>query len=330
MLWGLNEEHEIMSVPYYRAMYALSLIRGPNVNQWANDQVLVLRNRANDATNPVARTEETHWNEFKAAFLAAYTDIAKEQNAYNKLMHLRMYKNDLESYIATFKQLAKDANYGRDASATMHHFVKGLNPKIQEKLLDRDNVPTTIEEWETAARNEMKKSAFKDAILRPQMHHYQWKTPRHNGNGKYRRHPNDESVPMDVDPPVFTQVNRAYTEEDKRKHRAEGRCFRCSRIGHMARECPDRKTQPMQTKGRQKSSNPKHKKRFQKPQRFPVSQVRSAMIEEVDTDEEDEDEDDDDEEEDSIPSLAARTAKFTEKQREQWVKEMRNLGINFQ
>ena len=32
-----------MVVPYYRAMYALSLMRGPNVDDWVNDQVLKLR-----------------------------------------------------------------------------------------------------------------------------------------------------------------------------------------------------------------------------------------------------------------------------------------------
>jgi len=43
LLWGLNENHEIMTVPYYHAMYALSLIRGPNVDNWVNDQVLKLK-----------------------------------------------------------------------------------------------------------------------------------------------------------------------------------------------------------------------------------------------------------------------------------------------
>jgi len=43
LLWGLNKNHEIMIVPYYRAIYALSLIRGPNVDDWINDQVLKLK-----------------------------------------------------------------------------------------------------------------------------------------------------------------------------------------------------------------------------------------------------------------------------------------------
>jgi len=43
LLRELNKNHEIMVVPYYHTMYALSLMRGPNVDDWVNDQVLKLK-----------------------------------------------------------------------------------------------------------------------------------------------------------------------------------------------------------------------------------------------------------------------------------------------
>ena len=43
LLWGLNKTHEIMTIPYFRAIYALSLMQGPNINDWVNNQVLKLR-----------------------------------------------------------------------------------------------------------------------------------------------------------------------------------------------------------------------------------------------------------------------------------------------
>jgi hypothetical protein len=36
-------------------------------------------------------------------------------------------------------------------------------------------------------------------------------------------------------------VRKAVTEADKQKHHLEGRCFECSKQGHIARNCPDRK-----------------------------------------------------------------------------------------
>ena len=43
LLWGLNETHEIMTVPYFWAMYVLSLMNGPNINDWAHAQVTMCR-----------------------------------------------------------------------------------------------------------------------------------------------------------------------------------------------------------------------------------------------------------------------------------------------
>jgi Zinc knuckle len=34
---------------------------------------------------------------------------------------------------------------------------------------------------------------------------------------------------------------KAKTEAEKEKHRQEGRCYKCSKQGHVARNCPDKK-----------------------------------------------------------------------------------------
>jgi hypothetical protein len=36
---GINDNHEVMQNPYYRTMQALSLIKGPLVNDWVDDQI---------------------------------------------------------------------------------------------------------------------------------------------------------------------------------------------------------------------------------------------------------------------------------------------------
>jgi hypothetical protein len=48
-----------------------------------------------------------------------------------------------------------------------------------------------------------------------------------------------------------------------------------------------------------------------------------VQIEEVEEEEEEE------EPEEDVPSLAIRTARLSEDQREQWLTEMRDMGINF-
>jgi hypothetical protein len=60
LLWGLNEMHEIMTVPYFRAMYILSLMNEPNIDNWAHAQVTTLRDRSICAQNPILRADEQH------------------------------------------------------------------------------------------------------------------------------------------------------------------------------------------------------------------------------------------------------------------------------
>jgi len=63
-----------------------------------------------------------------------------------------------------------------------------------------------------------------------------------------------------------------------------------------------------------------------KPKKFSFTpRARVAHIEEII----EEEEDDDDDEDDNVSSLAARTARLSEDQREQWIQEMNDMGIKF-
>jgi hypothetical protein len=116
-------------------MYALSLIKGPLVNNWANDQVTELHNKVTCAQNPIGCDREVLWTEFSAAFTTAFTDTARAQNTHMALMHLRMRGSDQDIYIATFKHLTTQANYQLNDTVTIHHFARGLKRGLQTAIL---------------------------------------------------------------------------------------------------------------------------------------------------------------------------------------------------
>jgi hypothetical protein len=134
---------------------------------------------------------------------------------------------------------------------------------------------------------------------------------------------------MDVD-----AARRATTEEAKKKHRLDGRCFECDKQGHMARQCPRKSQRPQgqQSKPRQ-AFRPKQGSRTNRTKsNFRTAFARAAEL----LDESDEEdlnllaEDFDAETEElNISDLAARTARFSDKERNEWVSEMKKNGVDF-
>jgi hypothetical protein len=132
-------------------MYALLLMNGPNINDWAHAQVTTLRDRSTHAQNPIPRANEQHWNDFKNAFEHAFTDIAKEQMAMQKLMALKMHKSDIDTYISTFENLVQEAGYNHDAKGTVHLFAQGLCPDLFQTLIYLPAIPVTMDQWQDKA-----------------------------------------------------------------------------------------------------------------------------------------------------------------------------------
>src|SRR6267154_3625320 len=160
---------------------------------------------------------------------------------------------------------------------------------------------------------------------------------------------------MDVDTPVFTMVRHAHSKADKARFKQEGRCFFCDKQGHMAKDYPNQKKQfnlpkpfsrfdqsssrsdqvhsgygqppsGLSHSFKKKSFNqPKHTPGFRKyntPSLFKYAlQARTAHIEEVEEVEEPKEED--------ISSLTTHMARLSEDQHDQWVNEMKDIGINF-
>ena len=310
-------------------MTALHFIRGPNVNNWVEEQLTGLTNKVTHATHPIDCGNEVLWNDFEQAFRAAFTDTTKKQSAHAKLHALKMRIEGLDDYTAAFEHLAGLAGYDTIDQGVVHLYAKGLERGLLSTILHRQKTPETFAEWKDAVRNELQVMEQRHAMLDSDKCKYGWVLPRtmqrRNGHSNtLRRHPNNETVPMDVDPPVFTRVSRAYSDDDKQRYMEQGLCFRCGKKGHQAHQCPNRKEQPFKTdphrkKGtfssslsrppfKQRSNLPKHTQGFRKSNKPKTGyfNARVASIEEVDEQEMDEDED--------IPFLVARTARLSEEQ----------------
>ena len=82
-----------------------------------------------------------------------YTNSNKKRAAYDKLMGLQMKGGDIDTYIATFDNLLVKAGWTRGEEAA-DFFQKGLEDGVKHEILRRQTWPTTLQEWQEAARDE--------------------------------------------------------------------------------------------------------------------------------------------------------------------------------
>jgi hypothetical protein len=145
-LWrGLNVNHEIMRSLYLCTMLILSLIKGPLIDDWTNDQIDQLEDKVTRAVASIGQGNEVLWDEFVAELDSHFADTTRKQKAYAALQDLRMRGNNFDSYTATFKYLAKQAGFALTTNATIHLFTLGLNPKLRTAIIARDREPATMD-----------------------------------------------------------------------------------------------------------------------------------------------------------------------------------------
>ena len=238
----VNRTHEAMKVPFDRVLTALTYIQGPLINDWVDQQEKKLATRT-DTTKPnhVQETDKVLWAEFETAFLAAWTDTSKKQNAFDQLMRLTMQGWDVDTYIATFDCLTLAAGWDSNSEGTIAKFCEGLSKGVHSKALDRDQIPRTIEEWKAAARTEVAraKEKYNTGLTGNQRRNLPKQGTYTQNQSCAQSNSNGPGVvPMEVDSAGVQTNFKKLTPEERTQLAKEGQCFRCRLQGHMARDCP--------------------------------------------------------------------------------------------
>ena len=257
----VNRTHEAMKTPYDRVLTALTYIRGPLINDWVEQQEKKLIERTNTTKRGhVQESDEVLWNEFETAFLAAWTDTSKKQNAYDQLMRLTMNGWDVDTYITTFDRLTLVAGWDSNSEGTIAKFREGLSKGVHSKALDRDHIPRTIEEWKAAARTEVARAKEKyNAGLTGNQRRNPPKAGTYtHTQTRSQSNPNSSGVvPMEVDNVTGQSNFKKLTPEERAQLTKEGRCFHCRLQGHMARDCPKNSNRNFNSNARETTTEDK-------------------------------------------------------------------------
>jgi hypothetical protein len=190
-----------------------------------------------DVTDGIMKDYEGHWSDFKRSFQNTYMDLAKSINTEKDLKELHMKEGNIDTYIATFKKLAKLASYNEREHSLMSIFKKGLPNGLALHIIQNSSIILeTLKGWMTEARQQqlryLQSHEFTRKALSPHLLALQKKLSVRNNNNQ-RHHPDA----MDVDSGNITQFTWL-TDAKRETLKAQGACFRCCKQGHMSRQCP--------------------------------------------------------------------------------------------
>jgi hypothetical protein len=211
----INERNTVITNPKRRVALALTYIRGPKVDDWVDQQCDAPSREVNHARTH-ADMDEAVWDNFIAEFKRAFAESSWEVLA--RLYKLQMTGNNIEMYIATFENLVRRAeSCKRESGSMVHIFHQGLPTNVERSIMKRQAIPNTIDEWQSAAREEVERAKKRHYFLA-------------------RREGDDADAAQ-----TRTGVIRLTRSEEERTWlMAEGRCFECHEKGHRARDCPDK------------------------------------------------------------------------------------------
>jgi hypothetical protein len=226
----MNRDAKLIKDPVSRCAYFLSLIDGPRVKGWVQRQLNWLDKV--EERDEVLPWNMNAWDILQREFKKAFVDYAEHERAYNELRALKIKDGDVYGYIYTFEELAGRSGVNPNEPTVTRMFTRGLPRALAESCIDQDS-PESFEQWTSSAqmqqKNWMKKRSLHDENERPAKPGQgqgrnlpPWRrNAGANSGGKPRLPPADPDA-MDTS----AAARKAVTEQDKEKHRAEGRCIR--------------------------------------------------------------------------------------------------------
>ena len=157
------------------------------------------------------------WDGFLRDLRSSFRPYDKEGDALNETIKMRQGNATIEDHVARFKVLLADSGVMEDSPAALDYFQKSIRVPLLKRILDRDNVPETLDEWYRKALKVDNDYHKVQRIIRRDAPKKDEGKPRWN----FRKERDDNA--MDVD--VITKIYKTMTDEEKAELMKKGLCF---------------------------------------------------------------------------------------------------------
>jgi len=257
----------------------------------------------------------TAWDALEQDFRHSFIDYTIHEKAHDDLRKLKMSGGNIDQYIADFKFLAQHAGIDVNNPTAIRLFSEGMPFSLAESCIKLEQ-PKSFEQWAKAAQAQqrnyiliqgLKRSKDGSSTTRPpltqmgNMTHNPFFWQRGGGQQQNQRPQNPGQSPIQQLPPcdpnamdTSAAAQKAITKADKEKYKKEGRCFKCDKQDHIARNCPSKKAHTCTV-------------------RTPDASETTSIISEAFT------------EETTTTSIASQISKLTDKERDELIAAMQGF-----
>jgi hypothetical protein len=145
--------------------------------------------------------------------------------------------------------LTNQAGSNPNDPTSLRLFARGLPIELAEACIDYESTES-FEEWVNAARSQLHNWLHTIHPTTDFMPNETNRRPTFVWRTNTRSPQNDAEpirprlAPRDDNRMKVDAVRGATSDAEKEQYRKEGRCFECSRQGHLARNCPRRASRP--------------------------------------------------------------------------------------
>ena len=120
--------------------FTLTYLEGGDANSW---RVAFLKRSIMAGGEP----NFGKWNNFLKELQNSFHPYDKEGDALDEIIRMRQGTASIEDHVAKFKVLLADSGVADDSPAALEYFQKSIQVLLLKKILDRDNIPETLEGW---------------------------------------------------------------------------------------------------------------------------------------------------------------------------------------